>query len=145
MNNQNLIAFAAAHYAAIGDGSARAVNLHADVGRSKKFISLIIVHSRPNAPSPETSFYAINAEVLAIDALPWFMRRDIQHRIQFAYEQSDGPEGGMIGSMAMVLLALDSTAFHILSAAFSRDVLVPPGNWKEDLLLALNSDPVPAA
>lgn len=133
---QRLRAFTSKHRPSVADAGVRALNLHSDPKRAKDFVLVIFLRAREGSRRTETAFFATGADVVSFDFFP--QKEEMRQQLQHAHEQNVRSGRGMIGALFVVLMAVDAMATNIAPVGFSRDVCVPPGNWKEELLHRLN-------
>lgn len=131
-----LRAFTSKHRPSIAEAGVRALNLHADPKRAKDFVLVVFLRLREGSRRTETAYYATGADVTAIDSFP--QKDEMRQQLQHAYHQHRRSGRDIIGALFVVLMALDDMTTNVAPVVFSREVCIPPGNWKEELLQRIN-------
>lgn len=132
-----LRAFTTKHRPIFTESVIRAFDLRLDPTRCTREVLQILLMTRPESTRTETSFVAIDANVVSIDSLGQ-QGEEMRGQLALTNEQLKGR--GSLGVVFVMLMCLDKHVSNIVGVGFDEDIYgLPTGlPWKENLLTHLN-------
>ncbi|KAH9476565.1 hypothetical protein JR316_0010605 [Psilocybe cubensis] len=135
---KSLRAFCSKHRPSLAEYGIRSMDLSLDPTRSLRDVVLIKVKSVPNARRAETSFKAVDAEVVSTDTFGFAQGEELRGQLKDFHNQQK--RIGKLGGIMVMVLDVDTNTSNVCPVGFGKDVLRLKAGlpWKEPLIRTLN-------
>ncbi|OBZ69681.1 hypothetical protein A0H81_10193 [Grifola frondosa] len=133
---KDLRAFTSKHRPSLAEAGIRALDACADPSRTKKFLLVVFLRSRPDSRRIETMFYATGADVVPFDMFP--QAEEMRGMLRLAHEEN--VRTGFMGTLNVILLCVDTGTSNVMPVGFDPHTPLEPlsMDWKSCLMKKLN-------